>query len=91
MLNTGESAAEEQQWLELPLGVLMEYTSYRCVRGISGEGGIRCMRMVALEMAFFTSSAAVSISWLTGNSFLEADRESVKGRTMWGRRRRKSR
>ena len=68
----------------------MEYTSYCCVRGICGDGKDdiedRVYKEGGVEMAFFTLSTALSISWLTVNSFLEADRESVKGWTMWVRR-----
>ena len=43
------------------------------------------MMRVALAMACLTSSTAVSISRVTVNSFLEKDKESVRGWMMWAR------
>ena len=43
-----------------------------------------CTNRVALEMASFTWLTAVIISRVMVKSFLALERESVKGRTMWG-------
>ena len=94
-LHVREPPAEEGEWLEAPstcwcrtLAMAVSEASVVMDRVAWRTG---CTRREAEAMAHFTSWTACSISTVTLNSFLEQDRESVKGRMVWARRGRKGR
>ena len=75
--------------------VLLENTGDCCFRGVSGDGKNSIAELVYEECGFGDGVLHLVDSGdrlrVTVNSFLDLDRESVRGRTMWARRGRKRR